>query len=395
MKRWFVVASTIVVFAGFISISESARAGATIEVAKDKSFSLGLLLQPQILVDEKGTASENWSFDPLVRRIRILAYGQYTQWINFFVDTDAPNWGKQGNWQGPMFVQDAYVELNLHTALQINLGMLLLPFSHHGMQGATSLLMTDYHSELLRYPDGATKNWRDVGVMLRGELLERFLEYRLAVTNGVQDKFTPTAAEPTPHRNRLDRPWVTGRLTLNLFDAEGGAGSGGMFYDGIYLEARDDSLVSPKKIVSFGVSASYQPKAGADTGSQVRDFLGLAADVFVDWPVGDGTRAFNGQIDGYFYDVGDGSHNSGWGGFAEIGFRYGIFEPLFGVNWFDVADTDEGDILAFQCGFAFWLYGHNANIKVEFGGRQVTLDNDNDTEESYGLSGTFQMQLLF
>ena len=36
-----------------------------------------------------------------------------------------------------------------------------------------------------------------------------------------------------------DMPRVTGRLTVNVFDPEGGAGVGGMFYDGIYLKEKD------------------------------------------------------------------------------------------------------------------------------------------------------------
>jgi len=434
-----------VVLAGVSIVAPSARAAGKIVVADDKTLEISVLLQPQLRFDNPAWnkkynddfGSGSWSYDPLIRRARLLMYGQFTSMVNFFVETDSPNFGYKSNYSTSMYIQDAYVELNLHPALQIDTGMLLLPFSHHGMQGAGSLLMVDYHSSLIKYPAGdgtatntPTKVWRDVGVMVRGELLDKSLVYRLALTNGAQAIDRTTAAIPY-YLNRKETPWVTGRVTYNLFDSEDGAGVGGMFWDGLYLKVDGDKLLSPKKIISLGASGSYQAKANyikttipanptatppttaVDKWTKT-NFLAVAGDIFVDYPMGDGTQAVNAQVDFYYYDFGkvtngmasdpaaptvldkDVNHaSSGMGMFAEAGYRFGQLEPVVGVDWFDAKQGDKGDLLGVRGGVNYWIAGNTANVKAEFGMQRVIQDDNPDTDEKFGKTAIIQTQLWF
>lgn len=362
-----------------------ARAGATIELAPDKSLTIGLLVQPQLRLEQEdalavppslsasGTAG-SLTFDPFVRRTRLLLSGQYTDLIKFFVETDQPNWGRRGDWTPAFFLQDVWVEFNIHRSLQLDVGLLLLPTCHHGAQGAGTLLLVDYHGDLIKLPMTTAKAWRDVGVMARGEFFDGHLEYRAALTNGVQAKLGWDARNPDPAGplNPGDAPLLSGRLVGNVFESEAGSGVGGFFYDGLYLKQDGDRLISPKRVLSFGASGLAQPDAvyGGYNGRR-STFLMVAGDLFADYPIGDGSQAINAQLDLLFYDFGRGHLDTGRGVLAEVGYRFDRVEPVVGFDWYDAVNADDHDLIGLRGGINWWLYGHDANLKFEFGGQRV------------------------
>ena len=205
-----------------------------IEASEDVFVDVRYLLQPHVVLSNDPAASPAFTSDFYIRRSRIILGGQVSPFVSFFMETDMPNWGKGGDWSNPtFFVQDALVSFDVHEAFKVSVGMLLIPFVHHAKQGATSLHTLDYHGGMVRYPAG--KVWRDNGVEFRGILAGGRLDYRVAITNGVTG---------TPH----DIPRFSGRLALNLADAESG-----LFYGGTYL--------GKKKVVSFGAAFDVQPEA--------------------------------------------------------------------------------------------------------------------------------------
>ena len=358
-----------------------------------------------------------------------MFYGKASERVTFFIETDNPNVGKNGNWAGRMFIQDAYVEYDVHDALQIAGGMLLVPFSHHGMQGATSLLGLDYHTGLIRYPTGSNFVWRDGGVMLRGMPFGDVLEYRVGLFNGVHgdaaavDQTVTDASgavtaqwqEDSDPRNPGDAPRVAGRLTLNLFDPEGGPGVGGMFYDGIYLKDSPRGLTSPKTVVAFGASIDWQnnvnvewknaPASGVRGVRDRSDYLAVAGDVFWDVPVGPrGLMSLNGQVNFYRYDHGDrrtanayyngaasaGRLYTGWGISSEAGFRYDFIQPLVRFDRYQSTEAtgDLGDYTAVAGGLNTWLSGHATSLKIEAGAAK-------EHGGEWIMTGTLQAQLLF
>ncbi|PKN46210.1 MAG: hypothetical protein CVU63_07850, partial [Deltaproteobacteria bacterium HGW-Deltaproteobacteria-20] len=185
--RFAVRASLVVLLAG-----ASSQAVQTLGT-DDNHVKIGGLLQAWAVSQEDGAPNHGTETDFYVRRIRLMLFGKVSQRVSFFIDTDSPNLGKGGDWSGRMFIQDAYVEYEAHEALQIAGGMLLLPFSHHGMQGATTLLGVDYHTALLRYPHASNLVWRDAGLMARGMPFGSVLEYRVGLFNGIRGNINPVS----------------------------------------------------------------------------------------------------------------------------------------------------------------------------------------------------------
>ncbi len=389
---------------GLLLASTPAYAVGTVYEDGDKVLKLGFLMQPQLQLTQGGATEGGWGIDPYLRRLRILMAGKLNDQVHFFAETDNPNFGKNGDWSGSMFIQDAWVEFNLHEAFKVDAGMLLVPFSHHSMQGAITLLTLDYHGGLVKYPAG--KVWRDAGIMVRGELLNRKLAYRLALTNGTENsdlqatEIDPdTGAElivdhPAGDINPNDLPRMVGRLTFNLFDSDDGPGAGGFFYDGVFLKADGDELISPKKFVCVGAGVDYQGEAilmettdeDGNLDGSVEDYLGIAADVFVDLPMADPTRALTGQADFYMFDFGEANAANGMGLFADLGFRVNRIQPVLSYELWDYAESDDADMMRFLGGVNWWYLAHNANIKAQLG---ATLEGEADPAFAAAVQSQF------
>jgi len=406
-------------------------------------FKPGFLLQTWALVEEVPKGND---FDTratfFIRRARFMMSGYLFDKVNYFVETDLPNFGKYANYTVDLFIQDAWLELNFDPYMQIDVGMLLLPFSHHAMQGATSLHALDYHGMLVRYPTGGDKVWRDMGVMVRGLLFDDRLEYRVAVSNGIHhpaantsdrsrendDGSTFSWKEPTDPRNPKDWPRVTARLTLNAFEPEGGAAVAGFFYDGIYLKDTPNGIISPKRVLAVGGSVDWQKDLNViwdevpDTAGSMRevaeieDYFAAAGDVFWDLPLSaDRLLATGGQINFYYYNHGDRSQNavayyntaansvdfSGIGIASEIGLRYNAFEAIVCFDWYNSTkvpeDYDElGDYLALYGGLNYFWMAHAVTFKLQAGAQKTGRysEDRSDIINKFAPFGTFQAQLL-
>ena len=193
-----------------------------------------------------------------------------------------------------MNVQDAFITWHPLTdankdAFKVDAGYMLPPLAHNAVQGAGTLYAWDYFLFSFSYLGAAGTNFgstsspvgRDLGVQLRGLVLDGHLEYRLGMFQGVRDSETPAAMggmATTVGANNFFR--VTGRLQLNLFDAEPG-----FFYAGTYL--------GKKKILSFGVSGDMQ---------DAFHYYYVAGDGFADLPLGPGV--FTAQVNVARWDGG-------------------------------------------------------------------------------------------
>jgi hypothetical protein len=382
-----------------------------------------------------------------MRRIRFMISGQLSDTVNYFAETDIPNFGKYGDFSPNIFVQDAWMELNPVPQFQLDVGMLLLPFSHQGMQGATTLNSLEYHTKLIRYPLGH-KVWRDIGLMVRGLLFNNVVEYRLALTSGMHkdrslkdynvaakvataktaavDAYTyKGAVDP---RNPKDWPRLTARLTFNAFEAEGVPALAGFFYKGIYLKETPEGIISPKKILAFGASIDYQKGANvtlnptpslAQKGTrravdEYKDYLGVNADVFLDMPLNEAkTSAITGQVDFYYYNHGDRSKGlsyydeignkdlfTGVGIASELGVRFQAFEPIICLDWYNSIkskapkDKDElGDYMAIYGGINYFWMAHATTFKLEIGAQKEPWSGTK-VNSKFAPFGTIQAQLL-
>ena len=349
------------------------------------SLNLGFLVQPQldVSIEPDGTPNQDVRFDPFLRRTRIYGFGQVTSNVSFFFQTDIPNVGRLGDWSPRLEMQDAFVEFDVHPAFVLDAGLVYTPFSHAGMQAAHNLLGVDYPSfavqgpAVLLGPNGGefrnNFNGRDFGLMARGMLLDGHLEYRVALTQGVAKGLGNAPLTLNPHA----WPRATGRLTYNFFEAEGSSDITGYFYGGSHLEDREDgALISPKRIVSVGGSASYQRQAVPTLTNTAADYKGYDVDVFVDLPMMDGTQSLNGQVNFYYYDQAT-VFGPSIAVFSEAGYRFGRIQPTLGWEYLHYKDSGiGGDTNYWHVGANYWIAGHVANVKLDAGARTVNARNN-------------------
>ncbi len=388
MRRW----KTIRILS--IAVLISTLGFASEPNAEEKpSIKLRLLLQPWMQLVENGAPNgDAWGAEAYLRRARILLSGKVNDRISFFVETDMPNWGKEGDWTQAFFIQDAYVDFNLVRdssfidSLDLAFGMILLPFSHHNRQSAASLNTLDYHSVLIRFPTGSHKVWRDSGFELRGLFLNKRLDVRAGIFNGVRGK--KSCSSPL---NPRDLPRFTGRMQVNLFDPEEG-----FFYGGNHLGAA--------KIVSLGIGFDAQKKAlyaGSFSAEAAVDYSAVTTDLIIDFPLNrDMSAIFQGNY--FHYNRGTDLQYSGsevsmtgdaYG--LEAGFRFKSWGPVISYEKFSpeyASARARAYAENLRVGMNTWLQGHSVNIKMEYA-RLKTRDI-RDKIRSRGVL-TLQTQLLF
>jgi hypothetical protein len=355
----------------------------------EMKLQLGYLLQFQGAFTEKeAPKGDTWGKDFFIRRSRIIMAGNVTKDISFFMETDTPNLGKNGDWNASFFVQDAFMSFKIVPEFIIDTGMILVPFTHHFLQGATNLNGLDYHVGLAKYPAGSNKVWRDAGVQFRGYALSNKLHYRVGIFNGVEGVAGQTDANgnPVAALNDSDMPRFTGTVRYNVFGRDDGKGAEtGFFLTGMnYLGDKDDDV----PILSFGVAGDFQGKAFLDANGKPANYMAFGGDVFCDYPLAKGQELVA-QVNAVYYNYGDKAKNTGLGIMSEVGYRYLQFEPVVGFDFFK-SDADKSNWQQIQAGFNFWIKAHTANVKAVF-----TMTKDESKSDDYLKGVVIQTQLLF
>jgi hypothetical protein len=235
---------------------------------------LGILLQPQLQAMNSPTL-DGYAKNLYIRRTRILLGGSLIGKVDFFLDTDYPNLFLSSNTAAAgapnnyvkntpgMNIQDAFVTYKpMGELVKVDAGYMLPPLGHNALQGATTLYGLDYFSYSFQHSNafGTSSNpiGRDLGVQLRGLVLDGRLEYRLGLFQGLRLNRTTTEMEA---RNFFR---VAGRVQVNLLEAETA-----FFYQGTYL--------GTKRVASLGASYDFQD-----------NYKYFAVDGFVDLPLGPG-----------------------------------------------------------------------------------------------------------
>ena len=309
----------------------------------EAALRLGLLFQPSYEASSRTLASSQTVQHFFVRRIRLMASLTVGEQFEFFFDTDAPNIGRDASVAGGvgMAVQDAFMTWKAMDELKLDGGMMLIPFSHNSVQGATTLYGWDYFaSSFLQSAGFGNFVGRDVGIQARG-LVVGHLEYRLGVFNG---KRAPAMGMMPDSRAQLR---LAARVQYNLFDPEAA-----FFYAGTYA--------GTKKVVSFGAFIDHQD-----------DYNGFGVDAFVDWPLGPDVVTAQAVFIRYQADA-----TTPWIGvtkqndiIVEAGYRLGAYKISPIVRFEDQLFAappmgSSSSLMRVSAGIAWWPMGHNLNVKV-------------------------------
>jgi hypothetical protein len=329
------------------------------------SLKLGFLVQPAFEYTSQSLTSSTANGAFFLRRMRLMAGLTVGSNLEFFFETDSPNLGKNagvnptsfGNTSALALVQDAFVTWKVMDEFKLDGGMMLIPFTHNSVQGATTLYGWDYFASSFMQSGGfANFAGRDVGAQARG-LVIGHLEYRLGVFTGKRDAVAMMGMAP-PSRTSLR---LAGRVQYNVFDPETA-----YFYAGTYG--------GTKKILSFGAGVDHH-----------ESYTAFAVDGFFDWPVG--PDVVTAQFAVLHYNGGT------WMGIptlpptmgvavpkkvtavvGEAGYRISQLKlsPILRVENqsatvdppMDPMIVASPSVLRFSAGLAWWLMGQTVNVKL-------------------------------
>jgi hypothetical protein len=349
----------------------------------DKGFiDVGALIQTQFRMVQDGSPDkQNPSYDFLFARSRILISGQFDEHIGFIINTDvtygaATIGGPTGGvaWNNNIYLLDAVGSYKVAKELILDTGLLVLPFSHNeltsgGKYGSVTRFSTRTNAP---FSPNSNRGLRDLGVQLRGLVLDDRLYYRIGVYNGVQGGTSQTGsatnglATGTTTVNGGDAPAFAGMLRFNIAGKEDG-----------YAFCQVCFASSP--IVSIGASGYFQNNAIrplVPTGPGTSTYIGqhswttVGGDVFADIPFS-ADLELSADVLFQKYFIGDGAVPSGNDLYGFVHLRFGQFGIYGQFEWFD-SETKYvgkgntlGDLKVYRGGLNWFVYQHVYKITAE------------------------------
>ena len=328
------------------------------------TLNLSFQLQTQFLMQENGAANGNDnSYDIFIRRSRLLVNGDINQNFSYLIQIDNPNYGKKGNFNGRGIIQDAWVGwaptgITGGTVFYVDAGLLLIPFSHNGLESTTNFITADIQTDSLRGLNaGSLTGLRDTGVQIRGWALDKRIGFRGGIYEGIRLASGPDAGKtPGNTLSPKSNPQFAGFINFDIIGSE----EGGWLY-GAYKWGKDP-------ILSIGGSALYQSQALRKLGD-VAGVLGIAdqqlisGDVYLNLPMTEAAELVA-EATVYFNRNGSNSVDTGIGGFGDIGYRFGAIAPYVGYEFFSADSCDTTNLSIAQCAPLAGTKGDSRNFKV-------------------------------
>ena len=337
--------------------SSSARAVNVPVPLEGASLNVNVQLQPWIKVAEDATSAGNVGEDFYLRRVRLLAQGNFSKQFLYLIQIDTPNFGKNGDFTTRELIQDAWISYTPMEGMFIDAGMLLLPVERHTLQSTTSYTNFDFHVAMLHSPN--TNGLRDNGLSLRGWLFDKKVGYRFGAYEGVRAgaKGTPAAA-----LNPKGTPRLAGFVNFDLIGSEEGA----WLYQGLYFD---------KMVLSVGFGGEYQSGALLNAGGNVTDHSFLSGDIFFDMPMA-GDQEVIASATVARNNAGTNSADTGYTGFVDLGYRVGPVQPYVSGEFFSGDSCDStvttkclgntDDLRIGSVGVNFWIKRNTMHVNTEY-----------------------------
>lgn len=302
----------------------------------DATLNVNFQLQPQFLVNEAGTPDgTSPSYDFLLRRVRFAIDGNVTKSFSYYFQVDDPNFGKFGNNNGRVAVQDAWVGwaptgIEGGTVVYIDAGLLFIPISRHFLVSTTNFITADVQTDAFRIPSSNFIGFRDVGVQVRGWALDKKIGFR----GGVHEGYAPIVQAAgscatggagciTPKRN----PAFGALVNLDLIGSE----------EGTWLYSSYRWGTSP--VLSVSGAFNYQSLALRNGFGSLTDQKLITAGLYLDLPASEHSELV---VDATLYlnRNGSGSPNTGTGFSGAVGYRYGFIAPYVAYDYFQSSGCD-------------------------------------------------------
>ena len=378
------------------------------------TLNVSFQLQTQFLMQENGAPNGNDnSYDLFIRRSRLLVNGDIGPNFSYLVQLDNANFGKKGNFSGRAVIQDAWVGwapwgITGDNVLYIDAGLLLIPFSHNGLESTTNFITADAHTDIFRglLNGGVFPALRDTGVQVRGWALGKKIGFRGGVYEGYRaGSFAAgdAAAQNTnvaPNAN----PQFSGFVNFDIVGSE----EGGWLY-GAYKWGKAPILsvgaagIYQSKVLNVApvaskAAAGTTPAVAAGPGSLgIADQQLVSVDAYLNLPMSEAAELVA-EATVYFNRNGSNSKDTGIGFNADVGYRFGAIAPYVGYEFFSADSCDStlttaqcapvgtADSRNFKAGLNFFFNKNlnhlNAELTVNHGQSAAAASNTNLTKPS-------------
>jgi hypothetical protein len=290
MKRHFTVG---LVTAVLVALPVATLAGAKFKISDDSELELGLLVQTLTrYTDFRNPDSDeaNGGQDFILRRGRIRLNGNITDYVNFYLQTDA---FASTDHDADFRMIDAAVDLHYENLAHLIMGLQKAPSSREILTDSGTLLTMDrpgitnynltwgltarveFNTEDLGNTDSGLSgpvDDRDIGATLFGALSFTdwlHFKYYAGIYNGIHE-----------NTDNEDSPRLTFRGQLNLLDPEPDYNNHGTY-------------LGQKKTVAIGYTYDVQNDVTTEVGGTGNaGFFWNEVDLFVEYPVGPGSATF-------------------------------------------------------------------------------------------------------
>ncbi len=396
MRKSVVLAKMAIVLFLVFGMLSPCWAGIKMEINEQTRGEIGIWMQGSYQWVEKGKISGDQYEDLndfMIRRAYLFLKGDVTEYVSFFthlasdkLGMETPSGGtldRSGMGLGSGVAwRDLWMTLNLNDAFKIQMGRMYVPLTRNYGTTSTKAMLTADLPFLQGGSRGgifyAQKVGRDDGLTLWGNPFDGLLQYRLMISEGVEDNAT----------NPEDNLRVVGRVSLSLLEPETG-----WFNKGTYL--------GEKKVLSFGLGMDRQEDLIL-AGNEDQDNTVWTIDAFFEHPVGGGAVTMEAaymDIDNctqgtsnFYHDLEVGDDAQNW--YINAGYLLpnpigpGRFQPYIRYETVDVDNKNQTDFLS--GGFNYYLKGHNCKLTAEY----MRVSPDHPDKDDRGIF-TFQVTVGF
>ncbi len=311
--------------------------------------------------------------DFMARRAYFYVKGQPTNHLSFFTHIAVDRYGQDGldnpslGLGSGLAFRDAWATLHLSEALKIQAGRMYVPLTrNYGTTSTKTMLTTDlsfFQGGVRGNVFYSSKVGRDDGVTLWGNPLDGRIQYRLMVSEGMEDNSNPN-----------DHLRFAGRMAVNLLEPEKE-----WFNQGTYL--------GQKKVLSLGFGLDTQSDLTLNNQAQ-QDNLTWTADAFFDHPLAAGAVT----VESAYIHIRNNTQTHNFsqlaaGDDAELFYLQagyylpapigaGRFQPY--MRYETAAVDQKSDTHFFSGSLNYYLKGHNGKISLDY----TFADHQNKDDQS-------------
>lgn len=396
MKKSVALAMMWVVSFLVFGILSPCWAGIKMEINEQTRGEIGIWMQDWYQWVEEGKINGDGYEDLndfMIRRAYLYLNGDVTKYVSFFthlasdkVGMETPSGGTldssgMGLGSGVAW-RDLWMTLNLSEAFKIQMGRMYVPLTRNYGTTSTKCMLTADLPFLQGGSRGgifyAQKVGRDDGLTIWGNPFDGLLQYRLMISEGVEDNA----------KNPEDNLRIVGRISLSLLEPETG-----WFNMGTYL--------GEKKVLSFGFGMDRQEGLTL-AGNVDQDNTVWTVDAFFEHSVGEGSVTLEAaymDIDNctqgssnFYHDLIAGDDAQNW--YVNAGYLLskpigpGRLQPYIRYETVDVDNKNPTDF--FSGGLNYYLKGHNCKLTADY----MRVSPDYPDKDDRGIF-TFQVTVGF